>query len=103
MNLRKNKSNYSALAKTFHWGYVIFFAYGVAKQVDNLSQLEDSFFYDYMKKYPITKWGGSDNNKEHYQSNHDLNKLKILKKPIQQIEEILNNEVKKKILELIKK
>ena len=46
MNLEKNKSNYSALAKIFHWGYVIFFAYGVAKQVDNLSQLEDSFFLD---------------------------------------------------------
>ena len=45
MNLRKNKSNYSALAKIFHWGYVIFFAYGVAKQVDDLSQLEDSFFF----------------------------------------------------------
>ena len=45
MNLKKNKSNYSTLAKIFHWGYVIFFAYGVAKQVDNLSQLEDSFFF----------------------------------------------------------
>ena len=46
MNLKKNNSNYSTLAKIFHWGYVIFFAYGVAKQVDNLSQLEDSFFLD---------------------------------------------------------
>ena len=41
----KNKSNYSTLAKLFHWGYVIFFIYGVSKQVDNLNQLEDSFFF----------------------------------------------------------
>tara|TARA_B100001057_G_scaffold324624_1_gene324826 strand:- start:892 stop:1050 length:159 start_codon:yes stop_codon:yes gene_type:complete len=46
MNIQKNKSNYSALAKIFHWGLCYFFAYGVAKQVDNLSQLEDSFFLD---------------------------------------------------------
>ena len=45
MNLKINKTNYSFIAKIFHWGYVIFFAYGVSKQVDNLSQLEDSFFF----------------------------------------------------------
>ena len=50
MNLKKNKSNYSLLAKIFHWGYVIFFAYGVAKQVDNINQLEDPFFF----KFEIT-------------------------------------------------
>jgi hypothetical protein len=61
-------------------------------------KLDDSFFKDYMKKYPITKWGGKKNNKEHYQSNHDLNRFKILKKPINQIETILNSEVKKNFL-----
>ena len=32
---------YSKLAKVFHWGFVVLFAYGVAKQVDDISQLED--------------------------------------------------------------
>ena len=45
MTIYKNISNYSIIAKFFHWGYVIFFAYGVAKQVDNLNQLEDSYFF----------------------------------------------------------
>ncbi|MDC0194682.1 cytochrome b/b6 domain-containing protein [Alphaproteobacteria bacterium] len=53
MNLKINKSNYSVLAKIFHWGYVIFFAYGVAKQVDNLSQLEDSFFFRFEITFAI--------------------------------------------------
>ena len=45
MSLDKNNLNYSKLAKIFHWGFVILFAYGVAKQVDNINQLEDSFFF----------------------------------------------------------
>ena len=45
MSLDKNNSNYSKLAKLFHWGFVILFAYGVAKQVDNINQLEDSVFF----------------------------------------------------------
>ena len=32
---------YSKLAKVFHWGFVALFAYGIAKQVDDISQLED--------------------------------------------------------------
>ena len=32
---------YSDLAKVFHWGFVALFAYGIAKQVDDISQLED--------------------------------------------------------------
>ena len=32
---------YSKLAKVFHWGFVVLFAYGIAKQVDDISQLED--------------------------------------------------------------
>ena len=32
---------YSELAKVFHWGFVALFAYGIAKQVDDISQLED--------------------------------------------------------------
>lgn len=29
------------IAKLFHWGFVILFLYGIFKQVDNISQLED--------------------------------------------------------------
>lgn len=32
---------YSLLGKTFHWGFVAVFAYGIYKQVDNISQLAD--------------------------------------------------------------
>ncbi|MDB3963253.1 cytochrome b/b6 domain-containing protein [Paracoccaceae bacterium] len=32
---------YSELAKVFHWGFVALFAYGITKQVDDISQLED--------------------------------------------------------------
>jgi len=29
------------MAKVFHWGFAIAFTYGIAKQVDNIGQLED--------------------------------------------------------------
>ena len=45
MSLEKNNSNYSKLAKLFHWGFVILFVYGVAKQVNDIKQLEDNFFF----------------------------------------------------------
>ena len=32
---------YSLLGKLFHWGFVAIFAYGIYKQVDNISQLAD--------------------------------------------------------------
>ena len=32
---------YSVLGKLFHWGFVAIFAYGIYKQVDNISQLAD--------------------------------------------------------------
>ena len=32
---------YSKFAKIMHWGFVLLFAYGVFKQVDNLSELAD--------------------------------------------------------------
>ena len=44
MSLGNNKSNYSKLAKYFHWSFVIIFIFGVAKQVENLNQLEDISF-----------------------------------------------------------
>ena len=45
MSLEKNNSHYSKLAKLFHWGFVILFIYGVAKQVDDINQLEDIIFF----------------------------------------------------------
>ena len=44
MSLHKNKSHYSNLAKIFHWGFVIIFIYGVAKQVNDINQLDDIAF-----------------------------------------------------------
>ena len=33
--------NYTRTAKIFHWSFVIIFAYGISKQIDNINQLED--------------------------------------------------------------
>ena len=35
------KSDFSLTAKIFHWIFVILFAYGISKQIDNINQLED--------------------------------------------------------------
>ena len=45
MGLDKNNSQYSKIAKLFHWGFVLLFVYGVAKQVDDINQLEDKAFF----------------------------------------------------------
>ena len=37
-----NNPNYSLIAKILHWGFVLFFAYGIIKQVNNLDQLKDT-------------------------------------------------------------
>ena len=34
--------SHTTLAKAFHWGFIILYAYGIFKQVDDISQLEDS-------------------------------------------------------------
>ena len=44
MSLEKKNYQYSQIAKLFHWGFVILFAYGVAKQVDDINQLEVNAF-----------------------------------------------------------
>ena len=44
MSLYKNNSQYSKIAKLFHWGFVILFIYGLVKQVDDITQLEDKAF-----------------------------------------------------------
>ena len=45
MSLVKNNSEYSKIAKLFHWGFVLLFIYGVAKQVDDINQLENTTFF----------------------------------------------------------
>ena len=35
------KPSYNLTAKIFHWSFVILFAYGISKQIDNVNQLED--------------------------------------------------------------
>jgi cytochrome b561 len=36
--------SYSATGKLLHWGFIVVFAYGIFKQVDDLNQLEDPAF-----------------------------------------------------------
>ena len=40
-NNSNSNQNYSSLAKWLHWSFVVLFAYGIYKQVDDLSDLED--------------------------------------------------------------
>ena len=35
------KPSYTLTAKIFHWSFVVLFAYGISKQIDNINQLED--------------------------------------------------------------
>jgi cytochrome b561 len=36
------RESHTTPAKVFHWGFIILYAYGIFKQVDDISQLEDS-------------------------------------------------------------
>ena len=45
MSSDKKNSQYSKIAILFHWGFVLLFVYGVAKQVDDINQLEDTAFF----------------------------------------------------------
>ena len=38
---QKPAGNYTLTAKIFHWSFIIIFAYGISKQIDNINQLED--------------------------------------------------------------
>ena len=40
----ENGPKYSVVAKTFHWGFVSAFAYGIFKAVEDVDQLEDGSF-----------------------------------------------------------
>ncbi|MDC1054750.1 cytochrome b/b6 domain-containing protein [Alphaproteobacteria bacterium] len=47
MTKQNEKKQYSFLAKFWHWAFVLLFIYGVAKQVDEIEQLEDKFFFQF--------------------------------------------------------
>ena len=47
MSNRVNNKKYTFIAKFWHWGFVLLFIYGVAKQVDDIEQLEDRFFFQF--------------------------------------------------------
>ena len=36
-----NQTRYSIIAQLMHWGFVLLFAYGVFKQVDDVAELSD--------------------------------------------------------------
>ena len=38
----KIPSSHTLIAKIFHWGFIILYTYGMVKQLDDLSQLEDA-------------------------------------------------------------
>ena len=54
MSLDKNHLQYSKIAKLLHWGFVLLFVYGVAKQVDDINQLEDKAFFRFEIIFAIT-------------------------------------------------
>ena len=62
--------------------------------------LNENFFYEYKKKYPLTKWTTIEESGLRYQSNHDLNNLAEMNEPVKILEKILNTEVKKNVLNL---
>lgn len=47
MSIQTPKRKYNFFAKFFHWGFVLLFIYGVAKQVNEIEQLEDQFFFQF--------------------------------------------------------
>jgi len=63
-----------------------------------LLDLNDKFFYEYKRKYPLTKWMEMKESGQLYQSNHDINNFSEMKEPVKILEKILNIEIKKKIL-----
>ena len=65
-----------------------------------LLDLNENFFYEYKRKYPLTKWMTMKESGQLYQSNHDLNSFSEMKESVKTLEKILNIEIKKKILKI---
>ena len=36
------QQSHTILAKILHWGFIVLYGYGIFKQIDDISQLEDS-------------------------------------------------------------
>ena len=53
MNFKKDQSNHSLVAshsfasKFLHWSFTLLYAYGILKQVDDISQLEDAALLEF--------------------------------------------------------
>ena len=67
--------------------------------IDNIDLgFEENIFYEYYKNNPTTQWVGNKGERDHYQSNHDLQKNYNFKKPVKVLERYLNKKIKKKII-----
>ena len=65
--------------------------------IDNIDLgFEENIFYEYYKNNPTTQWVGNKGERDHYQSNHDLQKNYNFKKPVKVLERYLNKKIKKK-------
>tara|TARA_B100000767_G_C19646535_1_gene484835 strand:- start:26 stop:637 length:612 start_codon:yes stop_codon:yes gene_type:complete len=91
-----------------NWFFKYFFTKILGIEVEKLSKeffykdnvelkFKESFFYNYIENNKDTKWSGIYGADKLYQSNHDLQKLNDLKEPIDKLEKLLNDVVKKKI------
>jgi len=66
---------------------------------DNIDlEFKESFFYEYYKKIPTTDWGGNIDQRDHYQSNHNLQSIDEFYKPVKKLENFLNKKIKEKLL-----
>ena len=65
---------------------------------DNIDlEFKESFFYEYYKKNPTTDWVGNINERDHYQSNHNLQSKDEFYKPVRKLESFLNKKIKEKL------
>ena len=65
---------------------------------DNIDlEFKESFFYEYYKKNPTTDWVGNINERDHYQSNHNLQSKDEFYKPVRKLESFLNRKIKEKL------
>lgn len=65
---------------------------------DNIDlEFKESFFYEYYKKNPTTDWVGNIDERDHYQSNHNLQSKDEFYKPVRKLESFLNKKIKEKL------
>ena len=65
---------------------------------DNIDlEFKESFFYEYYKKNSTTDWVGNIDERDHYQSNHNLQSKDEFYKPVRKLESFLNKKIKEKL------